>query len=508
MDKGTLAAGGLLIVGVGAVAAALVGPSLLTQGSSTQYLTSQAAVTNVVDEIAATGAIGATTYSLAFGTAPVSSTGSSTTGSSSAAAATAASTSASSGSSSSWTVQTVAVKAGDKVNAGQTLATADPSMAQLEVALAEANLTAAKAKLSTDQGNLSANDLAAAKLQVTQAQQQLSQARTSYSQTAAQNALKLKQAQAALTKAQTQVATDQAAGAPANVIAADESAVSQAQDNLASTKLQISQSNTQASNQIAAANLSLTSAQLAYSSKTSPNAQAVAADQVTVAQAEQSLANAKLTLQYATLASPVDGVVETVSVANGGTASGTAIVVRANTLQVAASVTESDLPNVKVGQQATVTITALSKDVTGTVTSVDQVGSSSGTGGVVSYGVDVALADTPTGVARGMSAEVSIITASADNVLAVPAIALQSSNGSYSVRVLDANGQPQTVAVQVGLVTSSYAEIKSGITEGTAVITGTASSRTSTTSSSTTTRGVGIPGLDGGGPGGFPQGRP
>ena len=53
--------------------------------------------------------------------------------------------------------------------------------------------------------------------------------------------------------------------------------------------------------------------------------------------------------------------------------------------------------------------------------------------------------------------------------------------------------------VQVGLVTTSLAEVKSGITEGETVSIGTVSARTSTT---TTGGGVAIPGVGGGGGGG------
>ena len=53
-----------------------------------------------------------------------------------------------------------------------------------------------------------------------------------------------------------------------------------------------------------------------------------------------------------------------------------------------ASVTESDLPLVVVGQEATVTITALDTDVTGTVAQIDQAPASASTG-VVSYGIVV-----------------------------------------------------------------------------------------------------------------------
>jgi macrolide-specific efflux system membrane fusion protein len=170
---------------------------------------------------------------------------------------------------------------------------------------------------------------------------------------------------------------------------------------------------------------------------------------------------------------------------------------------VTATVAESDLPLLKLGQEATVTITAFDTDVTGTVTKIDQAPASSNSG-VVSYGIAVALPEAPTGTVPGMSAEVSVTTESAADVLAVPAIALDTaSDGTYTVQVLDASGAPQSVAVDVGLITSSLAEIKSGISEGTAVVVGTASDRTTTTTTTTT----GIPGLGGGG-GGFPIGGP
>ena len=206
-----------------------------------------------------------------------------------------------------------------------------------------------------------------------------------------------------------------------------------------------------------------------------------------VAQAEQAVADAKLVIERATLVSPVDGIVVAVNVIPGLAApSGAAVTLRSSALEVTASVTESDLPLVVVGQEATVTITALATDVTGTVAQIDQVPASASTG-VVSYGIVVTIAEAPKGAVPGMTAEIAVTTASAPNVLAVPAIALDTAtDGTYTVQVLDASGQPTSVAVEVGLISSSLAEIKSGISEGTAVVTGTASDRTS--SGTTTTR--------------------
>ena len=65
-----------------------------------------------------------------------------------------------------------------------------------------------------------------------------------------------------------------------------------------------------------------------------------------------------------------------------------------------------------------------------------------------------------------MTADITIVTASATNVLTIPAEALRGTAGNYRVQVMGADGTPTVKAVEVGLVTSTTAEIKSGLTEG------------------------------------------
>ena len=102
-----------------------------------------------------------------------------------------------------------------------------------------------------------------------------------------------------------------------------------------------------------------------------------------------------------------------------------------------------------------------------------------------------------------MTADVTITIASATNVLTVPAAALRGAEGDYRVQTLDASGQPDATPVTVGLVTSTSAEIKCGLTEGEAVVTGTAADRVATSGSNNGfSRGRGQrPGLVNGGPG-------
>ena len=165
-------------------------------------------------------------------------------------------------------------------------------------------------------------------------------------------------------------------------------------------------------------------------------------------------------------------------------------------MTVTAAFSESDVPNLKVGQAADVTIKAVGSDpVAGTVSSIAE-SSASGSGGVVSYDVTVALTTPPATLRVGMSAQVSVTIAQSANVIAVPAAAVLGAGGTYVVQVIDADGQVQDVTVDVGLVTSSYIEIKTGIAEGQRVVIGTSTSR----SGSTTTGGGGLFG-GGGDPG-------
>jgi macrolide-specific efflux system membrane fusion protein len=220
--------------------------------------------------------------------------------------------------------------------------------------------------------------------------------------------------------------------------------------------------------------------------------------------ARQTLIDLKAMRPFVSLKAPADGTVTAVSVAVGQNApSGAAVTIASSALEVTTSVVESDVPLISVGQTASVTLTAVNATLQGTVASVAPTGSSSGNNGAVSFSVEILIQGAPSTVRPGMSASVTITTASASNVLAVPSRALVGTAGSYSVRILNADGSVTVQAVQVGLVTSTLAEIKSGVQAGDRVITGTSSQQASTT----TNRG-GFGGLGGGnlGGGGFRNG--
>ncbi len=263
--------------------------------------------------------------------------------------------------------------------------------------------------------------------------------------------------------------------------------------------------------QLAAANTAVDTAKiqlrLAKASLTDANDAAVTAQirqaKVGVNNATSQLADAtktrddvKTQIRLATLTAPIDGIVTAVNVVKGLEApSGDAIVVDATTFQITADVVESDLAAMKVGQTAAVTIGAVDGQVTGKVTAIAPTAAGNTTGSVVSYAVTVSLDNVPATVRAGMTADVTITIDSATNVLTVPASALRGTAGNYSVLTLGADGTPVAQPVEVGLVTNTTAEIKSGLTEGQEVVTG-----VNTPQTGTATNGNG--GFGGGGFGG------
>jgi multidrug resistance efflux pump len=378
----------------------------------------------------------------------------------------------------------------------------------LKLSQATASLQAAQAKLSADlladpalpAETISADHaaVAAAQFQVDTTNLQIQAANTQATLTSRQNALKLQQAQEALKLAQDKLTADQVAGPSSTTIAADQSAIRAAQRQVDSLTLSAKNNAANATAQIASASQSLTATKNAYALKVAgATAAQIEADRASVANAQESVRQAQSTLDGATLTSPADGLVVAVNVVSGTIApSGSAITLESGPMVVTAAFAESDIPSIEVGQAASVTVTALKKDVAGKVTRINPVAAGTGSSSVVTYQVQVTLDTADPGMRVGMSASVAVTTAQAANVIAVPSIALSGSDGSYAVQVVDANGQAQLVSVQVGLVTSSMAEIQSGLEVGETVVIGSSTQRTGGTT--TTGGGFGFP-VGGGG---------
>jgi multidrug efflux pump subunit AcrA (membrane-fusion protein) len=80
--------------------------------------------------------------------------------------------------------------------------------------------------------------------------------------------------------------------------------------------------------------------------------------------------------------------------------------------------------------------------------------------------------DLPAGVMVGSKANISIITAAADNVLSVPVNAVKSNpDGTYTVSIKMADGDPEDTAIEPGRQAGDNIEVLSGLENGQVILT-------------------------------------
>jgi len=167
----------------------------------------------------------------------------------------------------------------------------------------------------------------------------------------------------------------------------------------------------QAAVQAAAAQRDLAQAQLdLLQAGASP--EEIAAAQAQVAQAEAALQAAHAVLAQATLHAPFPGTVATMEVAPGETVlPGQVVLELADLARMQVETTdlsEQDVDQVQVGQQATVFVEPLGVEIVGHV--IDIARQAETVGGDVVYRVVIGLDEQPLGLRWGMSVEVEITT--------------------------------------------------------------------------------------------------
>jgi len=139
-------------------------------------------------------------------------------------------------------------------------------------------------------------------------------------------------------------------------------------------------------------------------------------------------------------------------------------------LIVKAKVDETDIAQIKVGQQAVITLDAYSKQtIDAKVESVafDAVT----TNNVTTYTVEVLPAKTPEFMRSGMTANVNFLVNSRNSVLVVPNAALKSDSDASTVMLKDPNGGgPVAHEVELGLNDGRKSEVTQGLTEGDVVL--------------------------------------
>ncbi len=208
--------------------------------------------------------------------------------------------------------------------------------------------------------------------------------------------------------------------------------------------------------------------------------------------AKQSVARAQTNLGYATITSPIDGVVLSKAVEEGQTVAASfstpelfTIAQDLTNMQVVADVDEADIADVKEGAKVTFTVDAYPDDVfQGSVTQVRQ--STTTTNNVVTYEVVISAPNSDLKLKPGLTANVTITTNEKANVCAVPVKALRFNpneimlspdekivNCDAKNKVWVKQGQTiRAIAVETGISDGTLTEIISGLKAGETVIIG------------------------------------
>lgn len=214
------------------------------------------------------------------------------------------------------------------------------------------------------------------------------------------------------------------------------------------------------------------------------NANAVSAAQrsLTSAQANLDQANAKAASR--TVTAPSSGSIVELNAKAGATVTGGMIMGESDTsggkqcmqiadlskMKVTVQVGEKDIAKIAVGQSANVTYPAFPDIVSqGTVTAIASVAnsdSSSGSGGSVTFNVDILIEAPDSRLKPGMTAEVSVVTEKLDDVVMVPTMALMTEDGErYYVNLATDSEGKKTRRVKVTVVTQNDNEAVVGKTQ-------------------------------------------
>lgn len=209
-----------------------------------------------------------------------------------------------------------------------------------------------------------------------------------------------------------------------------------------------------------------------------------------VAQRQEAVNKAQTNLSYATITSPIDGVVLSKSVEEGQTVASSfstptlfTIVKDMTDMRVVASVDEADIGQVKVGQRVTYTVDAYPDETfEGTVTQVRNEATTENN--VVTYEVVISAPNPDLKLKPGLTANVTIYTLEQSGIVSVPTKALRFTPTKETVgakdKIVDCNGTHKlwvregntfkAYSVQTGITNGTRTQILSGVKEGTVVV--------------------------------------
>ncbi len=428
----------------------------------------------------------------------------------------------------------VRVKVGDRVEAGDVLASIDDFAARQALKQAQAGLAGQEAQYAQTKdgtqvgGAQNSVDAAASVVSATRRQVEATLRADDAAIAAAQSALP--RAQAGYAQAAQQLANDRAAcaaggaystapAAPCNALIVDQYAVQSAQQGLVQAQQSLQQAQQKRGVDAAAGDLQVASARqgqvsaqngLDSASAARPNSLDAAAAAVDNARtqveiARRNLANTTLRAPAAGVVSALNGAVGEYLAPSSGTSAlapgsdatipgaaqaagaaagaaaaaaspsrpgGTQFLVLQNVaqFQVVAPFQEVDAAKIAPAQRTVVSLDAV-PERTFAGTVLSVAPSGTAIGGSIEYYVTMALTDTDPRIRDGQSARATVVTAQSDR-LSVPNSALRREGNATVATVQEPDGRQVPTPVTTGIAGADRTEILGGLTEGQQVVVG------------------------------------
>jgi macrolide-specific efflux system membrane fusion protein len=181
-----------------------------------------------------------------------------------------------------------------------------------------------------------------------------------------------------------------------------------------------------------------------------------------------------IALQNTALYAPFEGILTTAPTSVAGMqvlASDYFEIVNPETLIFRAAVDESDISNIKVGQQATLILDAYEDtDITTHVSYISYTSAetSSGTAFVVEF--KLSQADLDQMLRIGMNGDIQVLLEEKDTVLTIPSISLIQRDETNYVMVKSGENKSEEREVEIGLETDDFIEILSGLSESDEIV--------------------------------------
>jgi membrane fusion protein, macrolide-specific efflux system len=271
----------------------------------------------------------------------------------------------------------------------------------------------------------------------------------------------LDSAQAQLTSAEARLSSDQSSGASTAQIDSDQAAVTSAESSLTSAQTDLSDASLTSTISGTVASVSLTVGQQVTASgggsgSSSPSGSAVSSGP-TGSTGASGLSSAASS-----------GASSAASSSSSSSSTAQVQVIGTNSYIVNTTVDDTEIGQIAVGDQATITPTGSTTPAYGTVASIGLIATESSS--VATFPVVIDVTGTPSGLYAGSTADVAIIVKQLNNVVEVPTAAINYSSGGQTTVTQVKAGKDVTTSVTLGQAATGETQITGGVTAGDQVV--------------------------------------